>query len=333
MEASAIVLAAGSGTRMKSAKPKVVHELLGKPLVRWVVDAAREAGVGQVICVLGHGIETVQPLVEADTSVVEQKQQNGTADAVNSCREACAQMEGSLLVLSGDCPLITAETIAGLAQAREDADAAVAVLTMETENPFGYGRIVRDENDQVVRIVEQKDCTPMQAAITECNSGFYCFDARYLFDALARVSNENAQGEFYLTDVIEIARADDRRVVGVKAADITECLGVNTRVQLAEATHIMQQRINTRHMLAGVTMVDPASVWIGPDVRIDQDVELLPSCMLMGTTQIGSGSAIGPNVRLSDVTVGRGCTIEQTVAQGVRIDDGCTCEPFSNLRP
>ena len=333
MEASAIVLAAGSGTRMKSAKPKVAHELLGKPLVRWVIDAARQAGVGQVITVLGFGIDMVQPLVQADTQVVEQKQRNGTADAVNSCRAACEQMEGSLLVLSGDCPLITAETIAQLANAREEADAAVAVLTMTVPNPFGYGRIVRDENDQVVRIVEQKDCTPMQAAISECNSGFYCFDARYLFDALTRVSNENAQGEFYLTDVIEIARADGRSVVGVKANDISECLGVNTRVQLAEATRIMQQRINTVHMLAGVTMTDPNVVWIGPDVRISQDVEILPHCMLMGSTQVGANSVIGPNVRLFDATVGECCTVEQSIIEGATLSDGLACGPFAHLVP
>ncbi len=331
MEASAIVLAAGSGTRMKSAKPKVVHEILGKPLVRWVIDAAREAGVGEIISVLGHGIEVVQPKVEADTQVVEQKQQNGTADAVNSCRVACEHMEGSLLVLSGDCPLITAETIAQLANAREEADAAVVVLTMAVDNPYGYGRIVRDQNDQVLRIVEQKDCTPTQAAITECNSGFYCFDARYLFDALNRVSNENAQGEFYLTDVIEIARADGRNVVGVKAVDINECLGVNTRVQLAEATRIMQQRINTAHMLAGVSLWDPTSAWIGPDVRLGQDVEILPQCMLLGTTQVGSGSVIGPNTRLVDTVVGEGCVVDETIAIKAAIDDGSTCGPRACL--
>lgn len=327
MGASAIILAAGSGTRMKSAKPKVAHELLGKPLVRWVVDAAHKAGISDIIAVLGHGIEIVQPLVEADACVVRQVRQNGTADAVNSCRDACAAVEGSLLVLSGDCPLITAETISSLAIAREKADAAVAVLTMDVESPFGYGRIVRDEHGLVVRIVEQKDCSPEQAAITECNSGFYCFDARYLFDALNRVSNRNAQGEFYLTDVIEIARADGRAVVGVKATDVNECLGVNTRVQLAEAARIMQHRINTAHMLAGVTMMDPETVWIGPDVQIAPDVEILPQCMLMGETRVGTGSIIGPNTRLTDVVAGDNCIIDDMVVVEAEIEAGTHLVP------
>ena len=310
METSAIILAAGSGTRMKSAKPKVAHELLGKPLVRWVVDAAREAGVGTVISVLGHGIDVVRPLVEHDTQVVVQQQRNGTADAVNSAREACEGMTGSLLVLSGDCPLIRPETIAGLARAREEADAAVAVLTMEAENPFGYGRIIRDAQGQVECIVEQKDCTPEQAAVTECNSGFYCFDAQYLFDALNRVSNENAQGEFYLTDVIGIARADGRSVVALCAEDPEECLGINTRLQLSVAAKVMQRRMNTAFMLAGVTMLDSETVWIGPGVTIEQDVELLPQTMLMGKTSVASGSVIGPNTRLTDTVVGHDCVLD-----------------------
>lgn len=333
METSAIILAAGSGTRMKSAKPKVAHELLGKPLVRWVVDAAREAGVGTVISVLGHGIDVVRPLVEHDTQVVVQQQRNGTADAVNSAREACEGMTGSLFVLSGDCPLIRPETIAGLARAREEADAAVAVLTMEAENPFGYGRIIRDAQGQVECIVEQKDCTPEQAAVTECNSGFYCFDAQYLFDALNRVSNENAQGEFYLTDVIGIARADGRSVVALCAEDPEECLGINTRLQLSVAAKVMQRRMNTAFMLAGVTMLDPETVWIGPGVTIEQDVELLPQTMLMGKTSVASGSVIGPNTRLTDTVVSHDCVLDETVAVEAVIEDGCHCGPRAYLRP
>ena len=333
METSAIILAAGSGTRMKSAKPKVAHELLGKPLVRWVVDAAREAGVGTVISVLGHGIDVVRPLVEHDTQVVVQQQRNGTADAVNSAREACEGMTGSLLVLSGDCPLIRPETISGLARAREEADAAVAVLTMEAENPFGYGRIIRDAQGQVECIVEQKDCTPEQAAVTECNSGFYCFDAQYLFDALNRVSNENAQGEFYLTDVIGIARADGRSVVALCAEDPEECLGINTRLQLSVAAKVMQRRMNTAFMLAGVTMLDSETVWIGPGVTIEQDVELLPQTMLMGKTSVASGSVIGPNTRLTDTVVGHDCVLDETVAVEAVIEDGCHCGPRAYLRP
>lgn len=333
MGTAAIVLAAGAGTRMKSKKPKVVHEVLGKPLVRWVVDAAREAGVDEVVTVVGHAREQVVPLVEADTAVAVQTEQRGTADAVLACKEALAGFEGSLVVLSGDCPLITAETISALVKMREEGDAAAVVLTMQPENPFGYGRIIRDEDGQVLRIVEQKDASPEEAAVRECNSGFYCFDAKALFEALSEVGSDNAQGEFYLTDVLAICRAKGRPVLGLLAADDGECLGVNSRLQLAEATKIMQRRINARHMAAGVTMMDPDSVWIGPDVKIASDVEILPGVMLMGKTSIGEDSLIGPNTRLTDTLVGERCVVDETVAVEAVIDDEATCGPRAYLRP
>ena len=333
MEAAAIVLAAGAGTRMKSKKPKVAHEILGKPLVRWVVDAAREAGLARVVSVVGHEREQVIPLVEADTDVVVQEERNGTAGAVAVCADALADFDGSLVVLSGDCPLITAGTIAELVRVREEAGAAVGVLTMEPDDPFGYGRIVRDPQGGVARIVEQKDAAPEEAAIRECNSGFYCFDARALFEALQQVGNDNAQGEFYLTDVLEICRRAGRAVLALPCADAAECLGVNSRIQLAEATKHLQRRINAAHLAAGVTMVDPDQVWIGPDVRIERDVELLPQTFLMGCTQVGEDSVIGPNSRLTDTVVGRGCVVDETVAVEARIDDGATCGPRAYLRP
>ena len=333
MSTAAIVLAAGAGTRMKSKKPKVAHEVLGKPLVRWVVDAAREAGVERVVSVVGHAREQVAPLVEGDTEIVVQEQQNGTAGAVAVCADALADFDGSLVVLSGDCPLISSETIAALVKAREDADAAVVVLSMELENPFGYGRIIRGEDGSVVRIVEQKDATPEEAAVCECNSGFYCFDAKALFAALSKVGSDNAQGEFYLTDVLEICRNEGRVVTALTAQDPTECLGVNSRAQLAQAASVMRDRINARHLAAGVTMWDPSSVWIGPDVRIERDVELLPQVILMGSTSIGEDSVVGPNTRLTDTTVGRGCVIDETVAVEAVVDDGATCGPRAYLRP
>lgn len=333
MTTAAIVLAAGAGTRMKSKKPKVAHEVLGKPLVNWVIDAAKVAGVEKIVSVVGHKREQVTPLVEAASSVVVQQEQNGTAGAVSVAAGEFDGFEGSLVVLSGDCPLITPETIARLVEVREESGAAVVVLTMELENPFGYGRIVRDADDSVLRIVEQKDASDAEARISECNSGFYCFDAQALFAALQKVGNENAQGEFYLTDVLEICRNDGRAVLALTTPDPSECLGVNSRVQLAEATRIMQGRINARHMGAGVTMLDPSSVWIGPDVTIEQDVELLQNVTLMGATSIGEDSVIGPDTRLTDTVVGRGCVVDETVAVGARLDDGATCGPRAYLRP
>ena len=242
MQTAAIVLAAGAGTRMKSDKPKVAHEVLGKPLVNWVLDAAEEAGIERLVTVVGHKREQVIPLVEDRAEIVVQEEQRGTAHAVLSCSDALADFEGSLLVLSGDCPLITSETMRALIDMRESNDAAVVVLTMEMPDPTGYGRIIREADGSVARIVEQKDASPEEAAVTECNSGFYCFDAKALFEALGQVGSDNAQGEFYLTDVLEISRNAGRAVLALPAKDPNECLGINTREQLAAVEEIARAR-------------------------------------------------------------------------------------------
>lgn len=333
MEACAIVLAAGEGTRMKSNTPKVAHTLLGKPLIRWVVDAAQAAGVQEIVSVLGHAREQVIPLVGEETTIVFQEQRLGTADAVAVCEEALTGRSGSIIVLSGDCPLITPETIRGLVKKREENNAAVVVLTMEVENPFGYGRIVRNEQGGVDRIVEQKDCSDEQAVITECNSGFYCFDASILFEMLHQIQNNNAQGEFYLTDIIEICNQANRRVEALRANNFEECLGINSRGQLAQATKYMQTRINEASMAAGVTMTDPDLVWIGPDVVLAHDVELLPMTFLQGSTRIDEGSVIGPNSRLTDTVVGTNCSLEETVAISATLDSDVSCGPRAYLRP
>ena len=334
MKASAIILAAGAGTRMKSKLPKVAHKIMGEPLVGYVVAAANEAvELEKTVAVVGHGREAVIPLVQDSCEIVVQEQQRGTADAVNSCRAAFEGVSGSVVVLSGDCPLITAETIRRLVERREETGAAAVVLSMIPADPYGYGRIVRTTAGEFQRIIEQKDCTPAQAAITECNSGFYCFDAEYLFQALAEVSTDNAQGEYYLTDVVEIARHAGRIVEAMVADDADECLGVNTRVQLAQATKIMQHRINERHMLAGVTMTDPDQVWIGPKVKIAQDVELLPQTFLLGETVLGEDTVVGPNSRLTDTRVGARCVVDETVAIEAVLEDDCTCGPRAYLRP
>ncbi|WP_314040418.1 bifunctional UDP-N-acetylglucosamine diphosphorylase/glucosamine-1-phosphate N-acetyltransferase GlmU [Slackia exigua] len=338
MKARALILAAGAGTRMKSKKPKVAHEILGVPLVRWVADAAHASGIDDVVAVLGHGADQVRPLVEDQARIVIQERQLGTGDAVAVARDAFSEdgrvAEGSLVVLSGDCPLIRPETIAALVRRREETGAAVVVLTMEMPDPTGYGRIVRASgSDDVLRIVEQKDCTPGEAELTECNSGFYCFDAPALFDALGHVGSDNAQGEYYLTDVLEICREAGRAVVALPADDASEALGVNSRAQLAQATAAMRDRINAAHMAAGVTMWDPSSTYIGPRVTIEPDVELLPSVMLLGDTSVGEGSVVGPNTRLTDTVVGEGCAVDETVAVGACIDDGASCGPRAYLRP
>ncbi|WP_165062183.1 bifunctional UDP-N-acetylglucosamine diphosphorylase/glucosamine-1-phosphate N-acetyltransferase GlmU [Adlercreutzia sp. ZJ154] len=332
MQTAAIILCAGEGTRMKSKKPKVAHEILGRPLVQWVVEAARSAGANPIVSIVGHGSDVVKPLVDG-TIAVEQPQRLGTGDAVMCAQTALADFDGSVLVLSGDCPMISASTLEQLVFAREKEKAACAVLSMKMSNPFGYGRIVRTPAGEVERIVEQKDASDEEAAICECNSGFYCFDCKLLFDALRQVGNDNAAGEYYLTDVLAILRNAGKRVIAVLAEDSEECMGVNSRVQLSEASRAMQRRINTAHMQNGVTMMAPDMVWIGPDVKISADVELLPGVMLMGNTEIGQDCTIGPNCRLTDTIVGCGCVIDETVAIEARIDDGATCGPRAYLRP
>ena len=243
--AAAVILAAGQGKRMHSDLPKVAHLCAGKPLVSWVADAARAAGANPVIAVIGHGADVVRRLVP-DLTFALQPEQRGTGDAVRCAMPALrdAGFSGPVLVLNGDSPLITPATIRRLADTQAATGAAMVALTCNLENPFGYGRIIRDaETGDVLRIVEQKDCTPEEAAITECNAGFYCFDSEALADALSRLTSDNAQGEYYLTDVLELSRAAGRRVVACMAEDLTECLGVNTPEQLAAAEAVMQERL------------------------------------------------------------------------------------------
>lgn len=342
MRTAGIVLAAGAGTRMKSKKPKVLHELLGRPLVMWPVAALKDAGIDEVTVVVGPDDEAVSAAVEGQASVAVQHEKLGTADAAKAAMatDALASFEGSIVLAYGDCPLLSADTIRRLMDARIQEGAAAVVLTFRVEEPFGYGRIIREDTyrsdlpvGEVVAIVEQKDADERQAQVTECNSGFYCFDAAALRRALAQVKNDNAQGEYYITDVVELLRAEGLKVIALETDDVTECAGVNSRVQLAEATRAMQMRINRAHMEAGVTMLAPELVWIGPDVEIARDVELLQNVTLMGATSIGEDSVIGPDVRLTDTVVGCGCVVDETVAVEARMDDGATAGPRAYLRP
>ena len=331
MEAAAIVLAAGAGTRMKSKKPKVAHEVLGKPLVRWVVDAAREAGVQRVVSVVGHAREQVEPLV-ADTQTVVQTEQNGTAGAVAVCKDALADFDGSLVVLSGDCPLITADTIARLAAVREENDAAVVVLTMQLDDPFGYGRIVRDEQGAVARIVEQKDANSSELAVHEVNTSVYVFDAKLLAEAIANLNSDNAQGEFYLTDALETAKAHGA-VGAFAASDPLSVEGVNDRVQLAALAKAHNARVCEHWMREGVTILDPETTWIEDDVRIARDAVILPGCFLQGHTVIGEAAEIGPYTTLISATIDAEAHVERSRVQETHIGRAANIGPWTYLRP
>lgn len=332
MSSIALILAAGEGTRMKSELPKVAHQVLGVPMVRLVADAARIAGCERIIAVTGHKADIVEALVE-DATCVRQDRQLGTGHAVMCAREALAGFHGSLVVLSGDTPLMRPETISGLVAMRESNGAALTLLTTHMPDPTGYGRIVRDRDGGVARIVEEKDCTPDERRITEVNTGTYCFDSAVLFAHLDRLGTQNAQGEYYLTDMVSVFNGEGLAVSALSTEDPLETLGVNSRLQLAEATKVLQRRINTRWMADGVTMTDPDLVWIGPDVELSRDVEILPMTTLMGVTKVGEGSVLGPNTRITESVVGQGAVVDSSVVVQAHVGDGATVGPVAYLRP
>lgn len=332
MTATALILAAGEGTRMKSDLPKVVHRILGVPMVRLVVEAAQAAGCDKIVAVTGHKADTVEALIP-DVTCARQDRQLGTGHAVMCAREALAGVTGSLVVLSGDTPLMKPETISGLVAMRESSGSAVTVLTTRMPDPTGYGRIVRDRDGNVGQIVEEKDCTPEQRRIDEVNTGTYCFDAAVLFAHLDRLTTENAQGEYYLTDMIVVFNDEGLTVSAMETDDPFETLGVNSRVQLAEAGKVLQHRINRRLMMEGVTMIDPDLVWVGPDVQFGRDVELLPMTTLMGATKIGSRCVIGPQTRITDSFVDEDSTVDSSVVVGAQVGPRASVGPVAYLRP
>jgi bifunctional UDP-N-acetylglucosamine pyrophosphorylase / glucosamine-1-phosphate N-acetyltransferase len=330
--AIAIILAAGAGTRMKSEKPKVAFEVLGKPLVRWVVDAAQEAGCEEVVTVLGHGAAQIEPFVSTDTTVVYQAERLGTGHAVMQATAHLQGRSGSIVVLSGDAPLISAQTIRALIDEREATGARAVVLTQLASDPSGYGRIIRADDGSLLSIVEEKDCTPEQAVVKECNGGIYCFDIEALLACLPQLSCENAQHEYYLTDVIALLVTAGEPVQALVADDATETYGINSQVQLASAAKLLQQRINERLMASGVCMLDPTLVWVGPDAVIEPDVTLLPLTFVMGHSVIASGTVVGPNARVFDSKIGSDCIIDETIMTETIIEDEVTCGPRAYLR-
>ena len=337
--AAVVVLAAGAGTRMKSAIPKVLHRICGRSLLGHVVAAARELDPVHLVVVVGHGrVEVAAHLGEIDAraTTVVQEQQNGTGSAVRIALDALGdvgKLDGPVVVTSGDTPLLTAGTLRRLLDAHaRDANAAT-VLAAELPDPTGYGRILRDAGGAVVAIVEQKDATAEQRAVREVNSGNYAFDGRRLREALARLTTDNAQGEEYLTDVLAILRADGARVGAVVADDPDDTLGINDRVQLAEARRLLRDRIVTRWMREGVTVVDPLTTWMGVDVVLEPDSVVHPNTQLHGRTHVGRGAQVGPDTTLRDTEVGEDAVVTRTTAEAARIGPGATVGPFTYLRP
>lgn len=332
MKATAIILAAGEGTRMKSDLPKVAHEVLGIPIIEHVVEATRAAGVERIVVVTGHKAEVVEGLLSG-VEFARQDKQHGTGHAVMCAIEAIGDLEGPVVVLAGDVPLIRSETIARLVQAREESGAACVVLSARFPDPTGYGRIIRDENGAVTGIVEHKDLPAELLGVDECNVGSYCFDGAALSAHLHRLETSNAQGEYYLTDLVALFATEGLGAQAVITDDIDESHGVNSRVQLAEVTRVLQRRINERHMLAGVTMIAPDVTWIGPHVRLGLDVVIEPMTFLMGEVEVGDGAHIGPNARITDSQVAAGVRIDSSIVIGAKVGPGATVGPNAYLRP
>lgn len=330
MKIYAIVLAAGKGTRMKSQKPKVVHEVLYKPMINHVVDELKNMGIDETIVVVGHEAAQVEAIVD-DVTFVYQTEQLGTGHAVLQAKEALKGKEGITLVLCGDAPLIRKETLQEMIDFHKNNHNQATVMSADCDTSTHYGRVVK-ENGQVKGIVEFKDLLDSQRDITEMNTGEYCFDNQALFDALEEVSNENAQNEYYLTDVISIMDKKGLKVDAYKIDDFNEVGGINDRVALAEATQILRDRINKEHLLNGVTVVDPTNTYIGRDVVIGEDTIIEPGCILKGKTVIGNNCHIGPYCEFTNVTIKDNVEIKFSVISDSIIENGVDIGPYARLR-
>lgn len=329
----AIVLAAGQGTRMKSKLYKVLHPVCGKPMVQHVVDHIGTLNVERIVTVVGHGAEMVKEQLGEQSEYVLQAEQLGTAHAVQQAEPILGTLEGTTLVVCGDTPLIRPETMKALFDYHTSQNAKATILTAVASDPTGYGRILRDAKGNVAQIVEQKDATEEQRKVTEINTGTYCFDNKALFEALKLVKNDNAQGEYYLPDVIEILQKQGEVVAAYVTSNFDETLGVNDRFALSQAEEIMRARINERHMRNGVTIINPATTHISADAVIGSDTVIQPGCIIEGNTVIGEDCIIGPNSHIVNSTIGRATTIHSSVVLDSSVGNETAVGPFAHLRP
>jgi bifunctional UDP-N-acetylglucosamine pyrophosphorylase/glucosamine-1-phosphate N-acetyltransferase len=333
LKVMAIVLAAGQGKRMKSKLYKVLHPVCGKPMVSHVLDVVKEAKAERSVVIVGYGAEMVKSYLGDGAEYVLQEQQLGTGHAVRQAEALLGGEDGTTIVICGDTPLVQASTISAMLELHAKSGAAGTVLTAAFADPTGYGRVIRSADGTVQRIVEQKDCSPEEAAVNEINTGTYCFDNKKLFAALANVTSNNAQGEFYLTDVIGLFRESGESVQGYCTSDLAEAIGVNDRVALAEAERFMRERINRNHLLGGVTLIDASSTYIEAGVQIGADTVIYPGTVLRGSTVIGEDCVIGPQADITDSTIGNGASIKYSVVAESVVGDESTVGPYANLRP
>jgi bifunctional UDP-N-acetylglucosamine pyrophosphorylase/glucosamine-1-phosphate N-acetyltransferase len=329
MSLSIVILAAGQGTRMKSQLPKVLHPLAGRPMVKYVLDVATQLEPTSLALVVGYGAQQLRQILGDEILCVEQLEQLGTGHAVLQARELLAGQAETVLVLYGDTPLITRQTLEAMLAHHIENEAAITLLTFRTDDPTGYGRILRDGTGGVTGIVEHKEATPEQREIKEVNSGILCFRDAWLWPHLERLQPKH--GEYYLTDLVELAVAKGEPVAA-QAADATEVMGLDDRIKLAKAEALMRQRINEGWMLAGVTLLDPALIYVEASVEVGQDTVIYPNTYLQGATTIGHNCRIGPNTIIRDSTVGNRCVIEASVLEGATVEDDVEIGPFARLR-
>ncbi|MGP4109181.1 bifunctional UDP-N-acetylglucosamine diphosphorylase/glucosamine-1-phosphate N-acetyltransferase GlmU [Virgibacillus sp. L01] len=329
----AIILAAGQGTRMKSKLYKVLHPVLGRPMLQHVIGQLNAVQLEEMVTIVGHGAEKVSDHIGDQSRLVIQEEQLGTGHAVIQAEELLKDKDGTTIVVCGDTPLITSETYKSLFDHHEREGAKATILTTKVLNPTGYGRVIRNENNEVERIVEHKDANDQELLVNEINTGTYCFDNKALFQALQKVSNDNVQGEYYLPDVIEILRSQEEKVSASITPDSEETLGINDRVALAQAETIMKRRINEKHMRNGVTILDPANTYISPDVIIEQDVLIHPGSIIKGESVIKTDAEIGPHSEIINCSVGDASIVKQSVAKDSKIGNRVQIGPYAHIRP
>ena len=329
----AIILAAGKGTRMKSKLYKVLHPVSGQPMVEHIINRVSETNPDQIITIVGHGAEQVKAQLGERSEYALQAEQLGTGHAVLQAASFLQGKEGTTLVISGDTPLLTTETLNNLFEYHQGKNASATILTAQAEDPTGYGRIIRDHIGIVEKIVEQKDTTPEEALVQEINTGTYCFDNQALFEALNKVGTDNAQGEYYLTDIIEILKDAGKTVAAYQTEDFDESMGVNDRIALAKANELMRQRINKMHMVNGVSFVDPATTYIDAGVEIGSDTVIEAGVQLQGKTVIGSDCVIGAHSRIVDSVIEDHVVVEHSVIEKSLVKSHADVGPFDHLRP
>jgi len=331
MRIRAVILAAGQGTRMRSNLPKVLHPLVGRPMLQYAIEAVQRDPQAKPVIVVGHGAEQIRHSFRDQVEFVSQEPQLGTAHAVQQAEPLLKGEADLVLVTYGDMPLLTAETIDRVVQAQMTHSGPITMLTMIGQDPRGFGRVVRNEEGTVQAIIEEAQATPEQLALQELNPGVYCFSADWLWDALRRIP-VSPKGEYYLTDAIEIAVADGLTVQAQVMDDPLEGIGVNTRVHLAEAEAVLRARINRRWMLAGVTILDPGRTYIEPDVQIGQDTVIWPDTYLLSGSIIGARCTLGPATYVRNSQIGEDCKIFSSFVEGARVEDSVDIGPYAHLR-